>query len=79
MWGGGGKIFLFPSPDTLLSYQCVSQLGEWKRSLSVYKSVGQTVATLERLTIYAPMIYTAPCVMSLMRANALRGQGGGAV
>ncbi len=26
------------------------------------------------LTIYAPMIYTAPCVMFLMRADALRGE-----
>jgi hypothetical protein len=29
------------------------------------------------LTIYAPMIYTAPCVMFLMRADTLRGQKGG--
>ncbi len=31
------------------------------------------------LAIYAPMIYTAPCVMFLMRAEAdpLRGQVGG--
>jgi hypothetical protein len=28
------------------------------------------------LTIYAPMIYTAPCVMFLMRADALRGEVG---
>ncbi len=27
--------------------------------------------------IYAPMIYTAPCVMLLMRADPLRGQVGG--
>jgi hypothetical protein len=26
---------------------------------------------------YAPMIYTAPCVMFLMRADTLRGQVGG--
>ncbi len=26
-----------------------------------------------RLTIYAPMIYTAPCVMLLMHADTLRG------
>jgi hypothetical protein len=29
------------------------------------------------MTIYAPMIYTAPCVMFLMRADTLRGQVGG--
>jgi hypothetical protein len=29
------------------------------------------------LAIYAPMIYTAPCVMFLMRADPLRGQVGG--
>jgi hypothetical protein len=29
------------------------------------------------LTSYAPMIYTAPCVMFLMRADTLRGQLGG--
>ncbi len=28
------------------------------------------------LTIYAPMIYTTPCVMFLMRADTLRGQVG---
>jgi hypothetical protein len=29
------------------------------------------------LTIYAPMIYTAPCVRFLMRADRLRGEVGG--
>jgi hypothetical protein len=29
------------------------------------------------MTIYAPMIYTAPCVMFLMWAGTLRGQVGG--
>jgi hypothetical protein len=29
------------------------------------------------LTIYAPMIYTAPCIMYWMRAYPLRGQVGG--
>jgi hypothetical protein len=29
------------------------------------------------LAIYAPMIYTAPCVMFLMRVNTLRWQVGG--
>ncbi len=29
------------------------------------------------ITIYASMIYTAPCVMFLMRADTLRGQVGG--
>ncbi len=29
------------------------------------------------LAIYAPMLYTAPCVMFLMRADTLRGQVGG--
>jgi hypothetical protein len=29
------------------------------------------------LTIYTPMIYTAPCFMFLMRADTLRGQVGG--
>jgi hypothetical protein len=28
-------------------------------------------------SIYASMIYTAPCVMFLMRADTLRGQVGG--
>jgi hypothetical protein len=29
------------------------------------------------VAIYAPMIYTAPCVIFLMRADTLRGQVGG--
>jgi hypothetical protein len=29
------------------------------------------------LTIYAPMIYTAPCIMFWMRAYPLRGKVGG--
>jgi hypothetical protein len=29
------------------------------------------------LTIYAPMIYTAPCVRFLMRGDTLRGEVGG--
>jgi hypothetical protein len=29
------------------------------------------------LTIYAPMIYTAPCIMFWMRAYPLRGEVGG--
>ncbi len=32
-----------------------------------------------KLTIYAPMIYTAPCIMLLMRADTLRGEGVGGV
>ncbi len=35
-----------------------------------------TYPSLFILTIYAPMIYTAPCVMFLMRADALRGEVG---
>jgi hypothetical protein len=31
----------------------------------------------ERITIYAPMIYTAPCVIVLMRADTLCGKVGG--
>jgi hypothetical protein len=31
------------------------------------------------LTIFAPMIYTAPCVRFLMWADRLRGEGGGVV
>ncbi len=69
---GGGGLFIPQSGH--ITYQCVSQVGEWKRSLSVSKSVDQTVATLERLTIDAPMIYTAPCVMFLMRANTYEGK-----
>jgi hypothetical protein len=29
------------------------------------------------ITIYAPMIYTAPCIMFWMRAYPLRGEVGG--
>ncbi len=29
------------------------------------------------IAIYAPMIYAAPCLMFLMRADTLRGQVGG--
>jgi len=32
---------------------------------------------VEGIALYAPMIYTAPCVMFLMRADTLRGQVGG--
>jgi hypothetical protein len=31
----------------------------------------------KKITIYAPMIYTAPCIMFWMRAYPLRGQAGG--
>jgi hypothetical protein len=31
------------------------------------------------ITIYAPMIYTAPCIMFWMRAYTLRGEVGGAL
>ncbi len=31
----------------------------------------------KKITIYAPMIYTAPCVMFLMQADTLCGQVGG--
>jgi hypothetical protein len=30
-----------------------------------------------RRAIYGPMIYTAPCIMLLVRANPLQGQVGG--
>ncbi len=29
------------------------------------------------ITIYAPMIYTAPCIIVLMRADTLGGEVGG--
>ncbi len=32
-----------------------------------------------KITINAPIIYTAPCVMVLMLADTLRGQVGGGV
>ncbi len=32
------------------------------------------VRTGNKITIYAPMIYTAPCIMFWMRAYPLRGQ-----
>ncbi len=32
------------------------------------------MAESSAITIYAPMIYTAPCVMFFMRADTLRGQ-----
>jgi hypothetical protein len=35
------------------------------------------VVQVRIITIYAPMIYTAPCIMFLMRADTLRGQVGG--
>jgi hypothetical protein len=31
---------------------------------------------MNQLNIYAPMIYTVPCVMFLMRADSLRGEVG---
>ncbi len=36
-----------------------------------------TVCTTLILTIYAPMIYTAPCIMFWMRAYPLLGEVGG--
>jgi hypothetical protein len=33
--------------------------------------------TKHKLTIYAPMIYTAPCVIVLMRADTVCGEVGG--
>jgi hypothetical protein len=44
------------------------------------EEICQWLCKLERtskIAIYAPMIYTAPCVMFLMRADPLRGQVGG--
>ncbi len=35
------------------------------------------VTLIKKITIYAPMIYMAPFVMFLMRADTLRGQVGG--
>ncbi len=43
---------------------------------SSWKSVASD-PPLSRVTIYAPMIYTAPCVMFLMRAHTLCGEVGG--
>jgi hypothetical protein len=34
-------------------------------------------STSVKITIYAPMIYTAPCIMFWMRAYTLRGEVGG--
>jgi hypothetical protein len=36
-----------------------------------------TVSKWAKLTIYAPMIYTAPCVMVLMRTDTYVGKWGG--
>jgi hypothetical protein len=35
-----------------------------------------SISHLDIVTMYAPMIYTAPCVRFLMRADSLRGKGG---
>jgi hypothetical protein len=48
--GGGGEDFFVPQSGHI-TYQCVSKLGEGKRSLSVYKSVGQTVVTTKYVYI----------------------------
>jgi len=37
-----------------------------------------TIVLVQVLAVYAPVIYTAPCIMFWMRAYPLRGQAGGA-
>jgi hypothetical protein len=39
--------------------------------------VGGVAGKRQELTIYSPVIYTAPCVKCLMRASPLRGVGPG--
>ncbi len=45
----------------------------------LYKECHGTVSTLQvnKFNFYAPMIYTAPCIMFWMRAYPLRGPVGG--
>jgi hypothetical protein len=51
------------------------KLGE---NISCLKTLGQKKFRSERImAIYGPMIYTAPYVIVLMRADTLRGQVGG--
>ncbi len=39
--------------------------------------LGNSLECSDLITIYAPMIYTAPCIMFWMRAYPLRGEVGG--
>ncbi len=48
-----------------------------KISHKLVDEYGYTVRQKLQITIYAPMIYTAPCVMFLMRADTLCGEVGG--
>ncbi len=82
-----GKIILSvlckPVPDTLyvegsdfkdVSLEACQNLCKADRSCTFYTWNQRTRVTI---AIYAPMIYTAPCVMLLMQPAYLRGQVGG--
>ncbi len=45
----------------------------WKK-VRVSQSFLSNPGKKERITIYAPMIYTAPCIMFWMRVYPLRGE-----
>ncbi len=57
-------------------------LRHWHRqldSLYTWLDIIHKLGLIRRfvITIFAPMIYTAPCVIFLMRADTFRGQVGG--
>ncbi len=65
------KVFLegaFKSSTAFFAVQFIVQLDKIFRL---------PVTLIKKITIYAPMIYKAPRVMFLMRADTLRGQVGG--
>ncbi len=53
------------SPSVLQHSNIAVVKGMWKIFINLHTSI---------IAIYAPMIYTAPCVMFLMRTDKLRGQ-----
>ncbi len=59
-----------------IDYMVYLESGGWRFCWTRGRPMGPAWNT-SKLTIYAPKIYTGPCVMFLMRAYTLRGEVGG--
>ncbi len=79
------STLLFSYPRLLLSFENVVRKNANNSCCLLYYSFGlrrrkgaqhkeSQEANLKIITIYAPMIYTAPCIMFWMRAHPLPGQ-----
>ncbi len=57
--------------------EVLMRFGSGSSTLLTRKRSGKHIKSRTTITIYAPMIYTAPCIMLWMRAYPLRGEVGG--